>query len=522
MTKLNKNYLRIGFVISLLIVIATICEHANTESILRTANGILLGLIRSSIYIGLFAAWRFSVRQRIVPKNTRRYLSAVAFFLILWMVIRTVKYYFVVDPNINRILWYCYYIPMLFVPLFSIFVSASIGKPENSCMSKSSARWHSRSSDTLCPLMQTAARGRWTKSPMFTPIIRFLHATLLHLRERCSTDGLLAVRAASGTPKAARCMNLPELDNPTYPPYGRLYCYYDPVYGFGDSADGDCSPIDSGTVLKVGDQYPFAIKFYPVDGYDYSELEKENIRLVTPYGTCTATRFRPGFSENSYWLTFDLPGILTYTVSFAANGGSGTMADVPGISGEYTLPENGFTAPEGKQFKAWSVDGKEKAVGDKITVTADTTVKAVWEDIPAAPADYDILNGANSKWTQDSDGNISVRGSGEFSKFVGVKVDGKSVDEKYYTVEEGSTIVTLKPEYLNTLTAGKHTLEIVWTDGTADTTFTVDAKPANTDTNPPQTGDSSSIALWIALLFVSAAGALSTAVLGKKKKRSAK
>ena len=136
MTKPNKNYLRIGFVISLLIVIATICEHANTESILRTANGILLGLIRSSIYIGLFAAWRFSVRQRIVPKNTRRYLSAVAFFLILWMVIRTVKYYFVVDPNINRILWYCYYIPMLFVPLFSIFVSASIGKSEHSPMSK--------------------------------------------------------------------------------------------------------------------------------------------------------------------------------------------------------------------------------------------------------------------------------------------------------------------------------------------------------------------------------------------------
>ena len=212
----------------------------------------------------------------------------------------------------------------------------------------------------------------------------------------------------------------------------------------------------------------------------------------------------------------------TYTVSFDANGGSGTMADVTGVLGDYTLPENGFTAPDGKQFKAWSVDGKEKAVGDKITVTADTTVKAVWETLPATPADYDILNGANSKWTQDSDGNISVRGSGEFSKFVGVKVDGKTVDEKYYTVKEGSTIVTLKPEYLNTLTAGKHTLEIVWTDGTADTTFTVDAKPANTDTKSPQTGDSSSIALWIALLFVSAAGVLSTAVLGKKKKRSAK
>ena len=50
------------------------------------------------------------------------------------------------------------------------------------------------------------------------------------------------------------------------------------------------------------------------------------------------------------------------------------MADVTGISGKYTLPANGFTAPAGKQFKAWSV-------GDKITVTANTTVTAVWEAV---------------------------------------------------------------------------------------------------------------------------------------------
>ena len=73
--------------------------------------------------------------------------------------------------------------------------------------------------------------------------------------------------------------------------------------------------------------------------------------------------------------------VVTYTVSFAANGGTGTMADVTGISGEYTLPANGFTAPAGKQFKAWSVGGVEKAAGDKITVTANTTVTAVWKAI---------------------------------------------------------------------------------------------------------------------------------------------
>ena len=88
----------------------------------------------------------------------------------------------------------------------------------------------------------------------------------------------------------------------------------------------------------------------------------------------------------------DIP-VVTYTVSFDSNGGTGSMADVTGISGEYTLPANGFTAPDGKQFKAWSVGGVEKAAGDKITVTANTTVTAVWENIPAATYKVTVTNG---------------------------------------------------------------------------------------------------------------------------------
>ena len=88
-----------------------------------------------------------------------------------------------------------------------------------------------------------------------------------------------------------------------------------------------------------------------------------------------------GSSKTVLQFVHEDPAPATYTVSFNANGGTGTMADVTDISGEYTLPENGFTAPAGKQFKAWSVGGVEKAVGDKITVTANTTVTAVWEAI---------------------------------------------------------------------------------------------------------------------------------------------
>ena len=69
---------------------------------------------------------------------------------------------------------------------------------------------------------------------------------------------------------------------------------------------------------------------------------------------------------------------VTYTVSFDANGGTGEMAAVTNVSGEYTLPECGFTAPAESEFKAWKVGNQEKQPGDKIYVSADTTIQAVW------------------------------------------------------------------------------------------------------------------------------------------------
>ena len=98
--------------------------------------------------------------------------------------------------------------------------------------------------------------------------------------------------------------------------------------------------------------------------------------------------------------------VVTYTVSFAANGGTGTMADVTGISGEYTLPANGFIAPAGKQFKAWSVGGVEKAAGDKITITANTTVTAVWEAIEynVTVTDGKATVGAGTEITKAAEG----------------------------------------------------------------------------------------------------------------------
>ena len=84
----------------------------------------------------------------------------------------------------------------------------------------------------------------------------------------------------------------------------------------------------------------------------------------------------------------------TYTITFDSNGGSGSMAAVTKNAGEtYVLPACKFTAPAGKEFKAWEVGGAQKAVGDSITVNANTTVKALWKD--KTPETYVEINEAN-------------------------------------------------------------------------------------------------------------------------------
>ena len=214
-----------------------------------------------------------------------------------------------------------------------------------------------------------------------------------------------------------------------------------------------------------------------------------------------------------------------------------------------------ITAEEGYEIESLTVDGKSVDAVTSYTfenVTAAHTIAVTFKQ------QYKIIDGADSSWNQSTDGSgsLSIRGNGAFSKFVNVKVDGTIIDPTNYIVTEGSTIITLKPEFLKTLSEGSHTFEIAWTDGTASTSFTVakntsDA-PGNDDNNKddnndnngngndsndgsnngssntagsdntvvqildgsPNTGDASGI--WIALFVVSAAGLAAMLVRRKK------
>ena len=106
---------------------------------------------------------------------------------------------------------------------------------------------------------------------------------------------------------------------------------------------------------------------------------------LTPNDTAITVSYTEGEVTETATLTITVAPIPTYTVSFNANDGTGEMADVTEVTGAYTLPANGFTAPEGQQFKAWAKDsanGDPIAPGTEVTIDADTTFFALWEPIP--------------------------------------------------------------------------------------------------------------------------------------------
>ena len=129
MTKQNH---KTGFLVAVMVFCAIILRVLGKFDILIVPGGI----VRSLIYIALYIGWGISVSKRIIQVQVRHYLIAVSCLLVFWFVIRTTNYFFTADAEIKRQLWYGYYLPMLFIPLFSVFVAVSLGRPANARLSK--------------------------------------------------------------------------------------------------------------------------------------------------------------------------------------------------------------------------------------------------------------------------------------------------------------------------------------------------------------------------------------------------
>ena len=138
------------------------------------------------------------------------------------------------------------------------------------------------------------------------------------------------------------------------------------------------------------------------------------------------------------------------TISFDGNGGTGNMASVEREKNtEYTLPACQFTAPNDKEFKAWEVNNMLKNPGDKITVTGDITVKALWKDNPAQPPQP---TKHNIKLTDDGNGTATASPS---QAEQGKKVTITATPERGYKFDEWRVLsggIRLRDEYSATTT----------------------------------------------------------------------
>lgn len=159
------------------------------------------------------------------------------------------------------------------------------------------------------------------------------------------------------------------------------------------------------------------------------------------------------------------------------------------------------------------------------------TIKLTWGDesdtvsvnlpIPRLTQDSLTITGGDSSHQIGSSKGLTFTCSGKLEDLEGIYIDAKLVDSKNYTLKQGSTILTLKASYLDTLSVGKHTLKLQYKDGvSAETTFTITAKAGGENGNTsgsPQTGDASSAGLLFSL-FALSSGMIGFIICKKRRK----
>ena len=126
MSKATKKSFLYALGVLALIALAMWLRHASRHILHSPA----VSYLRSGIYVFLFSVWCYSLWIRIVQTQVRRYLLAISVLMVLWILLRSIKFS-IENTDAERRLWYFYYFPMLFIPMLSVFVSRSLGKGED-------------------------------------------------------------------------------------------------------------------------------------------------------------------------------------------------------------------------------------------------------------------------------------------------------------------------------------------------------------------------------------------------------
>jgi len=247
-----------------------------------------------------------------------------------------------------------------------------------------------------------------------------------------------------------------------------------------DSANGSITVVNATETAEDGKPLFFKdelvmLSIAPDEGYMLSALSVNGIPATVAVGDDTYTFAQP---EENVTITATFEKRNEHTVTFDANGGS-EPEDLPEEvttampakkvlhGSEYYLPECEFVAPEGKQFKAWQIDGTEYPVNAPVTVTADITVKALWEDAPPAHVEYTI--------TVKTDGNGTASAS-HVKAVVGTEITLTATPDTGYHFKEWQVMrgnVTIKDDKFTMPDSDVEIKAIFEEDAPASTEYTI-------------------------------------------------
>lgn len=337
------------------------------------------------------------------------------------------------------------------------------------------------------------------------------------------------------------------------------------VYGYATTVDVTGVTLDkTSAALTVGDTDTLTATVNP-DNSDHTvawSSDNESVATVsdgvvtavsagTANITVTATNGTDDTSDDKTAICEVTVNPVTYTVTFVNEDGTKLQSNVvesgetPVYHGE--TPEKSPTEEYTYTFAGWTPeiteatedatytatytatavpassstpDDESQSVSDPDPVTTSDESGAVVEPqptdstdtatVPAETPSYTNTSGAGSNWTIGSTGTLefrfsrSVNDADTINHFTGIKVDGTVVDPSNYTYSAGSVIVNLNPGYLQTLSAGDHTLTAMFDDGDDVTTgFTILAA-----TTVISTGESFPVTVVFGIVMLVASAAL--------------
>ena len=210
-------------------------------------------------------------------------------------------------------------------------------------------------------------------------------------------------------------------------------------------------------------------------------------------------------------------GVTTYTATVEFNGNTYTdtkdVADIPAIGHKLTKTEaKAPTSTDTGNIEYWYCEVCNKYFSDEKAEHEITLEDTIIAKLPK------FVSGANQEWTKGSKEGLTFKIDTDIKEFKKVLVDGKELKDTDYDIKSGSTILTLKPSFLDTLSAGKHKIRFEFNTGSVEAYFTVKDKENSSQTESANTGVQNKYGLWIVLLLVAAGGLAGFGILSKRRK----